>query len=126
MLDEWVLERGAEVHFGEGGTFERRQGRGMVQSRIDLAIMSPDSSWTDEVPDWLLSDHSSIGGSLVIGEVKRTDGTEVVDWDGLAATLVDEDKGWYGDLVGETAYDKVLDLRRKHQKPLRVCGRSKR
>ena len=35
-------------------------------------------------------------------------------------------KGWYRDLVGETAYDKLLDLRQKHLKLLRVCGRSKR
>ena len=63
---------------------------------------------------------------MVIGEVRRTAGREVVDWVRLATTLADEDEGWYGDLVGETAYDKVLDFRRKHLKLLRVCGRSKR
>ena len=51
---------------------------------------------------------------------------EVVDWDGLAATLADMDEGWYGGLVGVTAYDKLLDLTRKPLKLLRVCGRSKR
>ena len=50
----------------------------------------------------------------------------VVDWDRLAATLTDEDERWYNDLVGETTYDKLLDLRRKHLKLLKVCGRSKR
>ena len=40
--------------------------------------------------------------------------------------MTDEDEGWYGDLVGETAYDKLLDLRRRHLKLLRVCGKSKR
>ena len=73
-----------------------------------------------------MSDHSSIGGSLVIGEVRRADRREVVDWDRLATTLADEDEGWYGDLVGETAYDKLLNLRQKHLKLLNVCGRSKR
>ena len=126
MLAEWVLELGAEVHFGVGGTFERRRGRDVVQSRIDFAVASPDSSWTDEDADWLLSDHSSIGGSLVVGEVGRTDRREVVDWDRLAVTLADKDEGWYGGLVGVTAYDKLPDLRRKHLKLLRVCGRSKR
>ena len=121
VLAEWVLERVAEIHFGEGGTFERRRGSGMVQSRIDFAVASPDSSWTDEGADWLLLDHSSIGGSLVIGEVRRTAEREVVDWDRLAATLAVKDEGWYRDLVGETAYDKLLDLRRKHLKLLRVC-----
>ena len=126
VLAEWVLERGAEVHFGVGGTFERRRGRDVVQPRIDFAIASPDSGWTDDDADWLLSDHSSIGGSLVVGEVGGTDRREVVDWDRLAATLADKDEGWYGGLVGVTAYDKLLDLRRKHLKMLRVCGRSKR
>ena len=126
MLAEWVLERGAEVHFGEGGTFERRRGRDMVESQIDIAVTSPDSGWTDEDADWLMSNHSSIGGSLVFSEVKRMDRREVVDWDGLAATLADEDERWYGGLVGETAHDKLLDLRRKHLKLLKVCGKSKR
>ena len=27
---EWVMELGAEVHFGEGGTFEPRRGSDMV------------------------------------------------------------------------------------------------
>ena len=66
---EWVLERGAEVQFGEGGTFEGRRGSDMLQSRIDFAVTSLYSGWTDEDADWLLSDYSSIGGSLVIGEV---------------------------------------------------------
>ena len=126
VLAEWVLERGAEVHFGEGGTFERRRGREVVQSRIDFVVASPDSGWTSGDTDWLLSDHSSIGGSLVIEEVKKADRREVIDWDGLAATLADEDEGWYAGLMGETAYDKLLDLRRRHLKLLRVCGKSKR
>ena len=126
MLAEWVLERGAVVHFGEGGTFERRRGREVGQSRIDFVVTSPDSGWTDGGTDWLLSDHSSMGRSWVIGEVRRADRREVVDWNRLAATLTDEDERWYNDLVGETAYDKFLDLRRKHLKLLKVCGRSKR
>ena len=113
------------VHFGERGTFERRRGREMVQSQIDFVVTSPDSGWTDAGSDWLLSDHSSIGGSLVIGEVRRADRREVVDWNRLAATLTDQDERWYNDLVGETAYDKLLDLRRNHLKLLKVCGRSK-
>ena len=50
-MAECVLERGAEIHFGEGGTFERRQGSGIVQYRIDFAVASPDFGWTDEGAD---------------------------------------------------------------------------
>ena len=94
MLAEWVLERGAEVYFGEGGMFERRRGREVVQSRIDFVVTSPNSGWTNARANRLLSDHSSIGGSLVIGEVRRADRKEVVDRDRLAATLADEHEGW--------------------------------
>ena len=125
VLAEWVFERGGEVHFGEVGTFERRRGREAVQSRIDFMVSSPDTGWTGEGADSLLSDHSSIGGSLVIDAVRETNRREVVDWDWLAVMLADEDEGWYRDLMGETAYDKLLDLRRKHLWLLRVCGRSK-
>ena len=113
VLVDWVLEHGVEVHFGEGGTFELRRG-GVVQSRIDLAITSPESSWADEDSDGLLSDHSTIGGSLMVGDVARTDRREVVEWNRLTATLEDEDQGWYNDLARETPYDKLLDLRRRH------------
>ena len=126
VLAEWVLERGAEVHFGVGGTFQRRRGSDVVQSWIAFAVTSPDSGWMDEDADWLLLDHSSIGQSLVVGEVRRMDRREVVDWDRLGATLADKDEGWYGGLVGVTAYNKLLDLRRKHLKLLTVCGKSKR
>ena len=97
-----------------------------MQSGIDFAVTSPDTGWTHEEGDWLLSDHSGIGGSLVIGDVARADRREVIDWDRLATTLADEDEGWYDGLVGETAYDKLLDLRRRHLKSIKVCGRSKR
>ena len=51
VLAGWVLERGAEVHFGEEGTFEWRRGRDMVRSRINFAVRSPDAGWTYEVAD---------------------------------------------------------------------------
>ena len=43
VLAEWVLERGAEIHFGEEGTFERRRGSGVVEALIDFAVASLDS-----------------------------------------------------------------------------------
>ena len=46
----------------------------------------------------------------MVGEVGRVDRREVIDWDNLAVTVEDEDEGWYGHLVGDTAYDKLLDL----------------
>ena len=43
VLAQWVQERGPEVHFGEEGTFERRRRGGVVQSRIDFIVSSPES-----------------------------------------------------------------------------------
>ena len=94
VLAEWVLEWGAEVHLGTGVMFEERRGRYMVQSRLDFAVTSSDSGWTGEEADWLLSDYSSIGGSMVIGKVRRMERREVNAWDGLAATLADKDERW--------------------------------
>ena len=74
VLAEWVQEQGVEIHFGEGGTFERRKGGGVVQSSIDFVVSSPDSSWTSEDGDLLLSNHSSIEGSLVVGEIGGSKG----------------------------------------------------
>lgn len=74
VLAEWVQEQGVEIHFGEGGTFERRNGGGVVQSSIDFVVSSPDSSWTSEDGDLLLSNHSSIEGSLVVGEIGGSKG----------------------------------------------------
>ena len=39
--------------------------------------------------------------------------------------MADEDKGWYKDLVGETAYDKLLDLRWKYLMLLRCAERAR-
>lgn len=62
MITEWGQEQGAEVHFGEGGTFEHRGAGGVVQSRIDFAVSSPDCRWVGEVDDWLLSNRTpSVG-----------------------------------------------------------------
>ena len=110
VLTEWVQEQGAEIHFVEGGTFETRRRGSIVQSRIDFVITLPNGGWTSQDEDWLLWDHVSIGESLCVGVLERVDGREVIDWDKLAATLADKDKGWYDGLVGDTVYDRLLNL----------------
>ena len=47
----------------------------------------------------------------MVGELERVDEQQVVDWNRLGITLPDEDEGWYVRLAGDTAYDKLLDLR---------------
>ena len=54
----------------------------------------------------------------MVSELGRVDRREVIDWDRLEVTLEDKDKGWYTNLIGDTAYDKLLDLWRKHMKKL--------
>ena len=54
------------------------------------------------------------------------DTREVVDWDAVAVTVTDEGEAWYGDLVGDSAYERLVDFRRHHLKKIRVCSRSKR
>ena len=40
--------------------------------------------------------------------------------------VADEDEAWYESLVGDSAYERLVDLRRQHLKRIRICGRSKR
>ena len=49
-----------------------------------------------------------------------------MDWGKLQLAVVDERETWYGELVGDTAYDKLVDFRTKHLKKIRICGRSNR
>ena len=51
---------------------------------------------------------------------------EGIDWPMVACTLLDAGEGWYDGLVGESAYEKLIDFRMKHVKRLRIGGRSKR
>ena len=51
---------------------------------------------------------------------------DAVDWATVQLTMMDEREAWYGELVGDTAYDKLIDFRGRHLKRIRICGRSKR
>ena len=42
----------------------------------------------------------------------------------MQLTVVDEGEAWYGELSGDTAYDKLVDFQSKHLKRIRICGRS--
>ena len=43
----------------------------------------------------------------------------------MALTVADEYEGWYGGLVGCSAYERLVDFGRRHLKRIRICGRSK-
>ena len=49
-----------------------------------------------------------------------------VDWDAVAHTVAEEGEEWYQCLVGDPAYEKLVEFRRRHLKRIRICGRSKR
>ena len=127
VLNDWIDGLGAKVSFGEGGTFCRRRLGGVVSSRIDFCVLSPDADWEGWDTSWGLSDHCAIGGEALVEvgggrELVR----EGIDWPKVACTLLDAGEGWYDGLVGESAYEKLLNFREKHMKRLRIGGRSKR
>ena len=43
----------------------------------------------------------------------------------MAITVADEGEGWNRELAGATAYDRLVDFRRRHLKWIQVCSRSK-
>ena len=58
----------------------------------------------------------------------------VVDWEKVEATVgenKEEEKGgnkeqWYKELEGNTAYERLIDFRKRHLKQIDIGGRSKR
>ena len=127
VLSDWVDGLGARVSFGARETFCRRRLGRIVSSRIDFCMLSPDADWESWDASWGLSDHCAIGGeSLVEVGGGRELVREGIDWPLVACTLLDADEGWYDGLLGESAYEKLVDFRRRHVKSLRIGGRSKR
>ena len=96
VLAEWVQEKGAELRFGQGYTFTRRRGGGVVQSRIDFAVLGGGALCGEISYEDGLSDHKWVGGRVrceVEGplQVQR----EVIDWDMVEITVGDgSDDSW--------------------------------
>ena len=90
VLAEWIEEKGADVRFGQGYTFSRRRAGGMVQSRIDFAVLGGGTLCGRITNEDGLSDHKWIGGRIRCEfdgppSVRR----EVVDWDVVTAAIGD-------------------------------------
>ena len=51
---------------------------------------------------------------------------DAVDRARMKLAVADEGEAWYGLLVVDTAYEKLIDFRSRHLKKIRICGRSKR
>ena len=51
---------------------------------------------------------------------------EAVDWDAVGLTVADGEEGWYENLAGNSAYERLVDFQRRHLKRIRICGRTKR
>ena len=98
-----------------------------MASQIDFAVEGGGASLGTLEGEWGLSDHSMISGVVRVDAlVGVSDWREAIDWDAMALTVEDEDVGWYGDLAGGSAYEKLVDFRRRHLRRIRICGRSKR
>ena len=98
-----------------------------MASRFDFVMKGDGAHVGPLVTEWGLSDHSAIGSVVQVDALVRVvDSCEMVDWDAVAITVADEDKGWYEGLVGDCAYERLVDFRRRHLKWIRICGRSKR
>ena len=111
---------------GDGNTFEHTCGGGMVASRIDFVVEGGGAHLGPLEVVWGLSDHSAIGGVVQVTGLKGVvDTREVVDWGAVELTVADGDEEWYGSLVGDSVYERLVDFRRRHLKRIWICGRSK-
>ena len=126
-MQSWMEERGARLVKGEGNTFERTHEGVTVASWIDFAVEGGGAQLGPLESVWGLSDHSASGVVVRMDALEGVvDSREAVDWDAVALTVADRDKEWYGDLAGDSAYERLVDFRRHHLKRIRICGRSKR
>ena len=127
VLYNWMVARGARLVRGMEHTFERRRGNGVVVSRIDFAIAGGGREPGSLVTSWGLSNHSAIGCMMAVEGFEEVVGyRDAVDWLKVQVTVADEHEGWYECLDGDSAYERLLDFRRRHLKKIRICGRSKR
>ena len=51
---------------------------------------------------------------------------DTIDWVKVGVMLADEEDVWYNSLVGDTAYEKLVDFRSLYLKSVRILWRSKR
>ena len=125
-MQRWMQERGARLVKGKGNTFERTCGGGVVASQIDFAVEGGGAHLGSLGVVWGLSDHSEIGGVVQVASLEGLlDFREAVDWDAVVLTVADEDERWYGDLIGDSAYERMMDFWRRHLKRIRICSQSK-
>lgn len=103
------------------------RGDGVVVLRIDFALAGGGVERGGLSLGGGLSDHLAIGCMVYIDDLEMVEGSrDAVDWAKVQLTVADEREVWYEELVGDTAYDKLVDLGRRHLKKIRVSGRSKR
>ena len=122
-----MQERGADLVMGRENTFERTCTGVRVASRIDFAVVGGGAHLGPLKSEWGLSDHLAIGGVVQVGLLTGVIGVrEAIDWDAVSLTFADENEDWYGSLVGDSAYERLVDFRRRQLKRIRICGRSKR
>ena len=96
-------------------------------SRIDFALVGGGVERGGLAAGWGLSDHSAIGCVVAVDDLVDVVGyRDAVDWLRVQMTVDEEGEEWYGCLAGESAYEKLIDFRRRHLKRIRICGRSKR
>ena len=127
VLEEWRKSRRARILRSRSHTFERQRGDGVVVSRIDFALAGGGAECWGISSGWGLSHHSAIGCVVTVNDMEVVEGCrDAVDRGKVQLTVANEREAWYGELVGATAYNKLVDFRNRHLKKIRICGRSKR
>ena len=131
-LDEAMLDVGAGWWRTKGPIWERIASGRYGNSRIDLVFYKGGEMVKKVTKVKLLSDHWGLlvdmEGDNDIEPVERV----VVDWDRVDKTVEKAKKkeevneGWYWELKGDTAYNKLLEFRRNDLKMTKTVARSKR
>ena len=127
VLEEWRTSCVARILRSRSHTFERRRGDEVVVLGIDFALSGGGVECRGLSSGWGLSDHSAIGCMVAVDDLEVVASCQdAVDWGKVQYTVADEGEAWYGELIRDTAYDRLVDFRSRHLKKIRICGKSKR
>ena len=133
LLKEWTELKGYQLVEPDDITFHR-QVRGQLRtSTIDLVFTSNDN-WLPEPSEAITADHKVIWGHLDNNIQRDLSGRQVIDWTKFLGDMneirdeweADEQTAWTNSLEGNTAYGKVIALRRRYLKTCRIGDRSKK
>ena len=97
-------------------------------------VFTSNNNWLPEPSEAITADHKAIWGHLDTSVERDLSGRQVIAWTKFLGDMneirdeweADEQTAWTNSLEGDTAYGKIITLRRRYLKTCRIGDRSKK